>query len=186
MTDDKKQFPREPLNRPIQRTLALSLERAMAASDLSPEQREQLIREMSYQISLHSNSTNGFDSFFKVEEGKDEEERREITARKSLVSALETFFLEVRDIVQSQINDKIRVSDVVDGVTIAKTGEVVPPEKMAKLISLGWVRKILFETYADDFDEKLVAQEFDNTYYQIVAQKIGPEDFSIKAKPYGK
>ena len=114
------------------------------------------------------------------------EDEREALARKVLSNNLDAFFNEVRDVVQAQVNDKIRVGDIVDGVTIVKSGEFVPPEKMAKLITLGWVRKILFETYADDFGEKQVAFEFDNTFYQFAAQKIGPEDFSIKAKPYGK
>jgi hypothetical protein len=110
------------------------------------------------------------------------EEAEEVIARKKLDEALDKFVKDVRDVIQYKVNDSISVDEVLKGIKRID----VSSEKMTQYIVLGWVQRMIYETLAEDFDEKYVAQFFDNSYYQIGAQHIGPEDFSEKAKPYDK
>lgn len=113
---------------------------------------------------------------------QDQEEREEQEARQKLNEALDKFVVDVRDAIQYKVNDSISVDEVLKGIERFE----ISSEKMTQYIVLGWVQRMLYETIAEDFDEKYVAQFFDNSYYQIGAQHIGPEDFSEKAKPYDK
>lgn len=108
------------------------------------------------------------------------EDQKEIKARQMLDDSLNQFMEEVREIIQQKVNDSIYVNDIIEGNERAN----VSPEIMTKQIMLGWVQRILYETIYDDLGEKGTAHFFDSAYYQIGAQKIGPEDFYNIASPY--
>ena len=108
------------------------------------------------------------------------EDQKEIKARQMLNDSLNSFMEEVREVIQYKVNDSIYVDDVVNGNKKAN----LSPELMTKQIMLGWVQRIMLETVNDDLGEKGTTHFFDNAYYQIGAQKIGPEDFYNIASPY--
>ena len=93
-------------------------------------------------------------------------------AKELLDRELDRFTEDVREVIHRKIHDQIDIErDLIN-------------DKAIKQVVLGWIRRIYFETVHDEFGENYVAFEFNNSYFQISAQKIGPEDFSKEAKPY--
>lgn len=105
---------------------------------------------------------------------------KEQIARDMLDKALNEFVDDVREVIQRKVNDSIYISDVLNGNKQAN----MSPEQMTKQIVLGWVQRIMLETVNDEFGELATTFFFDSAYYQIGAQKLGPDDFYHVASPY--
>ena len=104
---------------------------------------------------------------------KNIEKIQEKAARKILNAALDKFTEEVREVIQRKVNDSIDVDEINGGTSL----EVMQ-------IVLGWVQRITNETIGQELGERALAQYFDNGYFQICGQKMAPEDFRKRAKPY--
>lgn len=101
------------------------------------------------------------------------EDEQEKLARERLNAALDKFTEEVREVIQCQVHDSISAKEIAEG-----------NDQTVLRVTLGWVQRILIETIADEFGPDITAQKFDDAYFQICSQHIGPDDFRKKAKPY--
>lgn len=96
-------------------------------------------------------------------------------AMTTLANEVAKFALELESYLVESLNDKISEDEVLTAT-----------EKQMQNLILGYARRLVFDRYAEEFGPEQTAIEFDNVYYQIAARKIGPDDFTKRAKPYGR
>lgn len=102
---------------------------------------------------------------------EEEEQERTERAAHHLGLHLDYFINQVKQTVESKLNDSISVE------------EVLGSHDQAQLIALGWVARILLEDMHAMHGPERVAAQFEHMYYQICGQKLGPHNFAHTHEP---